>query len=54
MAGPMEAYGGYFSANRGTDKRPFPDRMLPLQYQQERELKVDDKYRRCVYLHAVV
>ena len=55
MAGPMGAYGGDFSANRAAVlmNRHFLMDLVDCWYLQGRALKVEDEFRRGVYLHAV-
>ena len=55
MAGSMGAYGGDFSANRAAvlRNRHFLMELIDFSYLQRRALKVEDEYRRGVYLHAV-
>ena len=55
MADPMGAYGGEFSANRAAVlmNRHFLMDLVDCWYLQGRALKVEDEFRRGVYLHAV-
>ena len=55
MAGPMGAYGGDLSANRAAVlmNRHFLMDLVDCWYLQGRALKVEDEFRRGVYLHAV-